>query len=108
MSEDLWKQLDRRAAHGGLTRSFVLAVLARDYANFELDVPHVRAGSEPTRSARISEEVWRGLAARAASERVAATRVLVALAEEYVAGRIALHVHVVSSQVPFDKAAGSP
>jgi hypothetical protein len=98
VTEATWRRLQRRATGDGLTTSFVLAVLARDYANFDLDAPPVTKGGGPTRSARISEGVWEGLKTRALAEGLPATRVLMALAEDYAEGLIDLHVHIVTSQ----------
>jgi hypothetical protein len=36
---ETWAALDRAAARNGVTRSFVLKVLARDYGNGDLDAP---------------------------------------------------------------------
>ena len=104
--DDTWDTLDRVAARNGVTRSFVLKVLARDYANGDLDAPDIPATGGASRSARISDDEWAGLTERASAEGTYASRVLVALAREYNAGRIQLHVSVSTSQEPLDSQRG--
>ncbi|GAA2017216.1 hypothetical protein [Nocardioides kribbensis] len=98
ISDETWRRIQRRASGDGLTASFVLATLARDYANFDLETPEVTKSSASSKSARISEGAWEGLKNRAAAEGLPASRVLVGLAEEYAEGLIDLHVRIVSSQ----------
>lgn len=57
----MWTSL-RKAAQGDvLTASFVLATLARDFAKGVLEVREVTSGSDPSKSARISDDVWDAL-----------------------------------------------
>jgi len=98
VDDDTWTALDSAAARNGVTRSFVLKVLARDYGNRDLDAPEIPPTGGESRSARISDDEWEALRARADEEGVPATRALVALAREYAADRIKLHVHVSTSQ----------
>ena len=99
ISDALWRELKRRAAGDGLTASFALATLARDYANGDLDAFRVAGSSgDPTRSARICEAAWEGLKARAADEGHPATCVLGALARDYSDGLIDIHVNITSSR----------
>jgi hypothetical protein len=81
----------------------VLKVLARDYGNRDLDAPGVPPTGGESRSARISDDEWDALRARADEDGVPATRALVALAREYIADRIKLHVHVSTSQEPLNR-----
>lgn len=106
VDEETWTTLDRVAASNGVTRSFVLKVLARDYGNRDLQAPEILPAGGPTRSARISDQEWEALRARAEEDGVPATRALVALAREYNAHRIKLHVHVSTSQEPLDAGRG--
>ncbi len=98
ISDEVWRRIQRRALGDGLTASFVLATLARDYANGDLETPVVTKSNDGSKSARISQGAWEGLKDRAAAERLPASRVLAGLAEEYAEGLIDLHVHIVSSQ----------
>lgn len=98
MSDQMWTSLRRTAQADGLTASFVLATLARDFAKGLLEVRDVTSGSDPSKSARISDDVWDALKLESKAQDKPASRVLVALAEEYVGGMISLHVHVVTSQ----------
>lgn len=100
VDQETWSGLDRAAARNGVTRSFVLKVLARDYGNRDLDAPDIAPTGGESRSARISDDEWDALKTRADEDGVPATRALVALAREYVADRIKLHVHVSTSQEP--------
>lgn len=99
MSDQLWDALCKRAQRDGITASFAVATLARDFANRLLDVDETTGSSDPTRSTRISDEVWDALKLRAEAQRQPATRVLAALAARYVAGQVAIHVHIVTSQI---------
>jgi hypothetical protein len=99
ISDSLWREFKRRAAGDGLTASFALATMARDYASGDLDVFRVAGSSgDPTRSARISEAAWAGLKARAADEGHPPTRVLGALARDYADDLIYIHVNITSSR----------
>jgi len=99
MSDELWRRVQHVAARDGLTASFVLAALARDFGAGELRPPKVTRSSETTKSARISAEAWEALKAEAGRLGLPASRVLVGLAQEYADGLIHLHIHIRSSQV---------
>lgn len=78
MSDELWTRLRATAQDDGLTASFVVAILARDFAGGLLDVRETTSGSESPKSARISHDVWEALKLEASSQGVPASRVLVA------------------------------
>lgn len=99
MNDELWGGVRRRAEAEGLTASFLLAVLARDYGRGLLQVHELTSTGGSTRSARISEDVWERFKEAAKAQGIPATRALTTLAEEFVKGRIALHVHIATSQV---------
>lgn len=107
MTDELWGELRRRAEAEGLTASFLLGALAKDYGRGLLHVDErAKTGGEP-RSARISDEVWEGLKEQAKAQGIPPTRALTTLAEQFVQGRIAVLVHIATSQLPSSKPAES-
>lgn len=100
MHDELWTALRNTTEADGLFASFVLATLARDFAKGLLEVREVSVGGGSVRSARISDDVWEAFKLEAKAQGLSASGALGALVEGYVTGEIALHVHVVTSQVP--------
>lgn len=94
MSDDLWQRLRRAASRDGLTASFVLATLTRDFVAGRLRPPEVTYGGGAVRSARIDEEAWTALQAGAERLGRTASSVLTGLAKEYVDGRIYVQIRI--------------
>ena len=100
MHDELWTALGNTSQADGLTPSFVLATLAQGFAKGLLMIRNVPEGGGAIHSARISDDVWEAFKDQTQAQGLPASRALGALVGGYVTGEIALHIHVVTSQVP--------
>ena len=98
MSDDLWRRLQQTASAQGVTRSFALAVLARDLGAGKLTPRTVTKSSGRVRSARISDQAWEALKAESQRLGILPSQALVGLAEEYADGLISIRIDITTSQ----------
>lgn len=98
MSDELWHRFQQAATREGVTSSFALAVLAREYGAGRLIPRSVTRCTGRVRSARISDEVWDALKAQAERSGVLPSWAIVGLAEEYADGFITIRITITTKQ----------